>query len=129
LGAPSTTRAQWLVRASFPGTWVFFGSGGDQPFTLRLLARKLASSTDRFALFPRGFLRRFFVKSSTLHLAEDAFPLHFLLQYSECLIDIVVADEYLQKTNPFECDRFALLRLPQVTGTQELNNRRIVSFL
>jgi len=42
-----------------------------------------------------------------LHLAEDAFALHLLLQYFESLVDIVVTDENLHAAFPFarEVDR------------------------
>jgi len=33
--------------------------------------------------------------AAELHLAEDAFALHFLLQHPESLVDIVVPDENL----------------------------------
>ena len=56
---------------------------------------------DRFSLFPVRSFRRLFVKSSTLHLAKHAFAPHFLLEHTERLIDIVVADEDLQETFPF----------------------------
>ena len=44
-----------------------------------------------------------FVEPSTLHLAEDAFPLHLPFQPPESLVDIVVADQYLQEMFPSAC--------------------------
>jgi hypothetical protein len=72
----------------------------DQPFALRFLAGGLARAADRFAFLPRRLFRWLFVKSSALHLTEDAFSLHLLLEDSQSLIDIVVANEYLQESFP-----------------------------
>jgi hypothetical protein len=72
----------------------------NQPFALRLLAGGLACAADRFALLPRRLFRWLLVKSSTLHLTEDAIPLHLLFEDPQSLIDVVVADEYLQETFP-----------------------------
>jgi hypothetical protein len=69
---------------------------GDQSVAHRLLARELAGAAQRLALFPRRFLGRLLVKPAPLHFPEYAFALHFLFQHPESLIDIVVADEYLQ---------------------------------
>jgi len=71
---------------------------GDKAFALGLLASELAGSADRFTLFPRRFFGWLLVKSPALHLAKNAFALHFLLEYSESLIDVVVANDYLQET-------------------------------
>jgi hypothetical protein len=40
--------------------------------------------------------------AAELHLAEDALALHFLLQYSEGLVDIVVTDENLHAAFLFD---------------------------
>jgi len=68
---------------------------------LGFLASELAGATNRFSFFPVRLFGRLLVKSSTLHLAKHAFALHFLLEHTERLIDIVVADEDLQETFPF----------------------------
>ena len=68
----------------------------DETFTLRLLARQLARAANGFASLPCRSFRRLFVEASSLHLAEDAFPLHLLLENPKSLVDIVVANEYLQ---------------------------------
>jgi hypothetical protein len=58
--------------------------------------RKLARAADCLGLFPRGLRRRLLVEAPALHLAKHALPLHLLLQDPERLIDIVIANEYLQ---------------------------------
>ena len=69
----------------------------DKPLALGLLASEFAGAADRFGLFPVGFFGWLLVESSALHLAKHAFALHFLLEHTERLIDIVVADEDLQE--------------------------------
>src|ERR1700674_5833398 len=69
----------------------------DQPFALRFLAGGLAGPADRFAFLPCRLFRWFLVKSSTLHLTEDAISLHLLFEDPQSLIDVVIADEYLQE--------------------------------
>lgn len=59
------------------------------------LPLKLAGPTNSLRLFASTPLRRLFVGPAKLHLAEDAFALHFLLQDLEGLIDIVVTNRYL----------------------------------
>jgi len=75
--------------------------GGNETFTLRLFAGKLTRPADRLSLLPRRHFRRLLVKSSSLHLPKDALALHLFLEDSESLIDIVVANEYLQRIIPF----------------------------
>jgi len=67
---------------------------------LGLLASELAGSADRFTSFPRRFFGWLLVESPALHLAKNAFALHFLLEYPKSLVDVVVANEYLQATFP-----------------------------
>jgi hypothetical protein len=55
--------------------------------------------------FSHRILRWLLVEPSTLHLAEDAFPLHPLFQHSESLVNIVVTDEYLQEMLPSACSK------------------------
>jgi len=64
---------------------------------LGLLASELASSADRFTLFPRRLFGWLLVKSSALHLTKNAFALHFLLEYPKSLVNVVVANDYLQE--------------------------------
>ena len=68
----------------------------DETFALRLLARQLARAAHRFASLPCRSFRRLFVEASALHLAENAFSLHLLFENPKSLVDIVVANEYLQ---------------------------------
>jgi len=56
----------------------------------------LKERTDRFPFLSRALFGRFLVKSSAFHLSEYAFALHLPFQCFERLIDVVVADEYLQ---------------------------------
>jgi hypothetical protein len=65
---------------------------------LGLLASELAGAADRFSLFPVRFFGRLLIKSSAPHLAKNAFALHFLLKHPQGLVDVVVANEYLQET-------------------------------
>jgi hypothetical protein len=81
---------------SSPVREAFLPRVGNQSFILRLLARKLAGAPDRLPLLPRALFGGFLVKSSALHLPENAFALHLPFQCLERLIDIVVANEYLQ---------------------------------
>jgi hypothetical protein len=68
---------------------------GDQSVSYRLLAGKLAGAPRRLGLFSCRLLRRLLIEAPSLHFAEHAFPLHFLLQNAKSLIDVVIADEYL----------------------------------
>jgi hypothetical protein len=45
---------------------------------------------------PRSFLRWLLVKAAPAHFPKHAFALHLLFEHAERLLDIVVADEYLQ---------------------------------
>src|SRR5262245_5711591 len=74
---------------------------GQQAFTLCLFALELPYSPNCLIFFARRSLRRFFVKALPLHLAEDPFALQSSFQYPERLIDVVVANEYLQNVLPF----------------------------
>src|SRR5919199_1577658 len=69
--------------------------GRQQPLALGALARELAGAADRLGSLARAPLGRLLVMIAKLHLAEDAFALHLLLQRLERLVDIVVADEDL----------------------------------
>src|SRR5581483_5752423 len=69
---------------------------GDQPVAHGLLARKLATAAHGFGFLARRALGWLLEEPPPFHLAEDPFALHLLLQHTQCLIDIVVADENLQ---------------------------------
>jgi hypothetical protein len=65
---------------------------GGSPFALGLLARQLAGTADGLGLLARLLLGRLLEMLLELHLAENAFTLQLLLQGTERLIDIVVAN-------------------------------------
>src|SRR5215218_6534216 len=73
---------------------------GNQPFPDRCLAGLLACAAHGFRPLSDFALRGLFVGAALLHLPEDALPLHLLFQHPERLIDVVVANEYLQRTHP-----------------------------
>src|SRR5437762_7705280 len=81
--------------------WHRLRLAGEQALALHLLARKLACPADRLRAFTRLFLGGFFIVAAKLHFAENALALHLLLERLEGLIDIVVADENLQKISSF----------------------------
>jgi len=103
LVSSSTICRQLALSAGLSDTGFLFAGGGNQAFALRPLARELTRSADCFAFFSGRFLGWFFVEPSTLHLAEDAFPLHLPFQHLESLVDIVIADQYLQEMFPSAC--------------------------
>src|SRR5215207_5805881 len=71
----------------------------DQALPDRGLALSFARSAHGFGLLTGFALGGLLVGFARLHLAEDAFPLH-LLQHPEGLINVVVANEDLQRTHP-----------------------------
>src|SRR5215207_4997220 len=73
---------------------------GDQAFPDRRLSRSFARPAYRFRLLAGFALGGLFVGAALFHLAEDAFALHLLFQRPERLIDVVVANEDLQRTYP-----------------------------
>src|SRR6516165_6572783 len=62
---------------------------------LHALAQQLAIASDRFGFFARPPFRRLLVIAPQLHFSEYSFALHFLLQGSQSLIDIIIANENL----------------------------------
>src|SRR6516164_4588953 len=72
---------------------------GDQAFALRLFPCRLARATDGFRLLAGLALGWFFIRLATLHLTKNALALHLLLEHPESLIDVVVANEYLQNVS------------------------------
>jgi len=83
------------------------GLAGDETFALRAFARQLAGAADGLHLLAYFLFRRLLVVSVALHLAEDAFALHFPLQRLESLVDIVVANEDLHAS-------FLLADIPRI---------------
>jgi hypothetical protein len=74
----------------------------DQALALRLLASELTRAAYRFRFLSRRPLGWLLIEPSPLHLAENPFTLHLLLENSESLLNIVVANKNLQNTDPFE---------------------------
>src|SRR5215218_6377142 len=74
--------------------------GRNQPFPDRRLALSFARPAHGFRLLAGFALGGFLVGFARLHLPEDALALHLLFQRPERLIDVVVANEYLQRTGP-----------------------------
>ena|SRR6516165_949914 len=62
---------------------------------LQALSQELAVAADRLGLLAGPPLRGLLVIAPQLHFSEHPFALHFLLQGSERLIDIIVANEDL----------------------------------
>jgi hypothetical protein len=69
---------------------------GDQAFALRLFPRRLARAANRFGFLAGLALGWFFIRLAALQLTKNALALHLFLEDFESLIDIVVANEYLQ---------------------------------
>src|SRR4051812_43021346 len=74
--------------------------GRNQALADRGLARGFARPAHRFRLLADFAFRGLFIGFARLHLAEDALPLHLLFEHPEGLIDVVVTNEYLQRTCP-----------------------------
>lgn len=89
-----TGRERWQRR--FPCRKLSFRRCRNQSFPNRLLPSKLAGSTHSLRFFAGLFFRWLFVRTSSLHFSEDALALHFLFQNAKRLIDVVIADKYLQ---------------------------------
>src|SRR5580698_4302090 len=67
---------------------------------LQALALQLAIAAYGLSALAGALLTRLLVVASELHLAEDAFALHLLLQRLQRLVDIVVANDDLQRKAP-----------------------------
>ena len=68
-----------------------------ETFALQALAFQLAGAANGLGFLPGFAFRRLFIGTAKLHLAEDAFALHFLLQRLEGLIDVVISYRDLQR--------------------------------
>jgi hypothetical protein len=69
-------------------------------FALGLFSGEFAGSSDRLIALPRRSFGRLLVEPSELHLPKDAFSLHFLFEDPKRLVDVVVANQYLQVMIP-----------------------------
>ena len=98
-------RRHWAAPTAFSASSSFLRGAGIKPsrcarLRASLRARRIAS------LFSRAvYLGGLFVESATLHLAENAFPLHLPLKRPESLIDVVITDKYLQRMLPSVCSK------------------------
>jgi hypothetical protein len=93
---PATGRSR--TRPRIPRIDLLLGAW-NQSLALGFLARELARTTDRLGLFPVLALGGLLVGPPLLHFAKHAFALHLFLQHAKSLIDVVVANEYLQWTS------------------------------
>ena len=73
----------------------------DQSLADGQLAGGLARPADRFRLLAAPPLGRLLIGAARLHLAENPFPLHLLLEHPQCLVDIVFAYDDLQCSSFF----------------------------
>lgn len=76
-------------------TFILNRKGCLEALALQPLALQLAGAAHGFRRLTRTTLRRLFVMPPQLHLTEDSFPLHLLLERLERLIDVVVTHEDL----------------------------------
>ena len=67
---------------------------------LLVIARTDARTTHGLGFFTNLFFRWLFVGTPPLHFSKHALALHLLFQHAERLIDIVIADKYLQISAP-----------------------------
>ena len=74
------------------------GRSGQTAFTLGALTGQLAGATNGLCLLASLLLRGLLVVVAQLHLAEDAFALELFLQCAERLVNIVIANDYLQRS-------------------------------
>jgi hypothetical protein len=69
-----------------------------------LLPSELTGPANGLGFFARPPLRRLLVGSPLFHFPEDALALHLLLQNTKRLVDIVVANKYLQLNSLLGCE-------------------------
>src|SRR6185312_1727590 len=69
------------------------------------LAHELAIAAHGLRLLTHATLGRLFVRASPLHLAERPLALHLLLEGTQRLVDVVVADENLHEPPWFAISR------------------------
>jgi hypothetical protein len=89
-GAPSCSRTSAVLGPLFLR---------QQAVALRPLARQLMGAPNRLALLARSLFGRLLIGSALLQFAKYTFTLHFLLQDTHSLVDIIFAHEYLQNTS------------------------------
>jgi hypothetical protein len=105
------------------GPWIAALRGGEESLALGLLARSLAGAAHGLGFFPRLAFGGLLVGLPLFHLSEDSFALHLLLEDAKSLIDIVVANEHLQRMSnlerPIPRSQEAIARRPLTDGWPE----------
>ena len=91
---PASGRGGFL-RAAAGATMGTLNVRGLEPLALRLFPSQFARPADRFRLLACFLLGGFFVMLLELHFPKNAFALQLLLQGTERLIDVVVANTNL----------------------------------
>jgi hypothetical protein len=71
---------------------------GQTAFALQALARQLAGTTNGLGLLASLLFRGLLVVVAQLHLTEDAFALQLLLERAQRLINVIIANDYLQRS-------------------------------
>jgi len=96
-------RRSLLAALGASGTRCSASGGGSRQatFALGTLASQLARAAHGFGLLTGLLLGGLLVVVPQLHLAENAFALQLLLQRAQRLVDIVIANNYLQADPPF----------------------------
>jgi hypothetical protein len=74
------------------GGGLYAPPAGRSGVALSALAIGLARTTDGRGALARTLLGRLLVVTALLHLAENTFPLHLLLERPKRLVDVVVAN-------------------------------------
>jgi len=97
---PPGTRKWAAAPGRLTGKKFFAAWQRKKAFALGFLTSELAGPPHRFVLLPGRPFRRFLVEPSALHLAKHAFALHLLFEHPKRLIDVVVANHYLQEISP-----------------------------
>src|SRR5690606_24232134 len=77
-------------------------------FALGPLAGQLAGAAHGLGLLARLLLGRLFVIIAQLHFAEDAFALQLLLERAQRLVNIVIANDYLQRSTALSKHKICL---------------------
>ena len=67
---------------------------GQETIALRFLPSQFTGTTYGFGLFTH--FGRLFIGSALLKFPNYTFALHFLLENSHCLINVVITNQYLQ---------------------------------
>jgi peptide deformylase len=100
-----------------------FGREDSEAFAIHTLTEKLAGAANGLSLLAGALFRRLLIAATKLHLAENAFALHLLLERAQRLIDIVVADQNVDDGSYSRCwALFLEKRVECAPGVDELNS-------